>query len=66
MGHFFGGERTNEDGDGSGEHWALLPKKRKSTGKVPKGEDYWSKAEIWFAEKVARWGLEIKSRGWQE
>ena len=43
-----------------------VTKKRKASGKVPKGEDYWSKVDLWFAAKIARWGPEIKAKQWQE
>lgn len=52
--------------EGNGEDLAPLAEKRKGTGKVLKDEDYWSLAEIWFAEKIARWGIEIKTKAWQE
>lgn len=60
MGHFF--EVTTVDADGT----VTVTKKRKGSGKVSKGEDYWSLADTWMANKVARWGTDMKGPRWQE
>ena len=42
-----------------------ITKKRKSVGKVGKGEDFWSRAEKWLAQKINDWGSDMKSLEWQ-
>ncbi|ETW79799.1 hypothetical protein HETIRDRAFT_117137 [Heterobasidion irregulare TC 32-1] len=47
-------------------HGEPMTKKRKGTGKVAKGEDYWSKVDMWFVARVQEWGSNLNNPGWHK
>lgn len=55
-------------GEDEGDESATLQltRKRKGTGKVPKGHDFWPKLEVWFAAKVQAWGSNKSSPAWEQ
>ena len=64
-------ERLQESflaGEDEGDESATLQltRKRKGTGKVPKGHDFWPKLEVWFAAKVQAWGSNKSSPAWEQ
>ncbi|THH06783.1 hypothetical protein EW146_g9504 [Bondarzewia mesenterica] len=64
MQDYFGfAEETGSAGDSSLEP---VSKKRKGTGKVVKGQDYWSLVDTWFSDKISQWGSDQKAPAWQE
>ena len=54
------------DEEGSENLTEHVSKKRRGTGKVPKGHDYWSKVDLWFASKVRAWGSNRSEGDWEK
>jgi len=42
-----------------------ITKKRKSIGKMGKGEDFWSRVEKWLDQKILEWGSDMNSLEWK-
>ena len=55
-----------EEDEGDKSDMLHVMKKRKGTGKVPKGHDFWSELDLWFATKVQAWGSNKSARAWEE
>jgi hypothetical protein len=53
----------NEDSPTVGEP-AKKKRKRGQGGRVAKGEDFWSKVEMWFEARQKQWGDSWKAMGW--
>jgi hypothetical protein len=39
---------------------------RRGGGRIPKGEDFWSKADAFFKEKVLQFGDNLTAPAWKE
>ncbi|KIM38461.1 hypothetical protein M413DRAFT_30013 [Hebeloma cylindrosporum] len=63
-------DSTSEDENSENAHsdGNSPPKKRKRTaakGRVGDGEDFWSKVDKWFKEKIELWGSDFKGEEWK-